>query len=376
MKLLIITQVVDTEHSVLGFFHRWIAEFAKHCEHVHVIALQVGQHNLPANVTVHSLGKEQHLRKRCGLKEERSDGERSFLEEQISNLVIKLRYTTRFYRLIWQLRHDYDNVFVHMNQIYVILGAAFWRATGKRVGLWYAHGAVTATLYVSVLVANIIFTSTPQGMRVRTSKRAIVGQGIDPVQFLSAGHTADSTLQLITIGRVSSSKNIDTLLRAVSSLKQNDIAFQFKIIGGTSTPTEATYAKQMQLLATELNLEQEVIWVGPLPHDQLPAQLQSADLFIHDGSTNSLDKTLVEASFAGCVVISSNPSYRGLTESIAPELLFAPKDHQALAAIIIAQHTNPTPQAAQVRTELLQTCSLPGLVSGIVARYKSKLWKD
>ena len=50
MKLLICTQKVDKNDSVLGFFHRWIEEFAKHCEKVTVICLQKGDDDLPAKI--------------------------------------------------------------------------------------------------------------------------------------------------------------------------------------------------------------------------------------------------------------------------------------------------------------------------------------
>ena len=59
MKLLILTQKVDKNDDVLGFMHGWIAEFAKHCEKVTVIALGVGEFDLPRNVTVLSLGKDK-----------------------------------------------------------------------------------------------------------------------------------------------------------------------------------------------------------------------------------------------------------------------------------------------------------------------------
>ena len=35
MKLLIITQKVDSADPILGFFHQWVEEFAKHCEFGH-----------------------------------------------------------------------------------------------------------------------------------------------------------------------------------------------------------------------------------------------------------------------------------------------------------------------------------------------------
>ena len=86
MRLLVITQKVDRNDPVLGFFHRWIEEFAKHCEKVTVICLEMREHRLPINVRVLSLGKEQNKS--------------------------KLKYIFRFYRYIWQERNNYD---VHRN---------------------------------------------------------------------------------------------------------------------------------------------------------------------------------------------------------------------------------------------------------------------
>lgn len=56
---MIVTQKVDVNDPILGFFHRWVEEFAKHFERITVICLQKGEYNLPANVKVFSLGKEE-----------------------------------------------------------------------------------------------------------------------------------------------------------------------------------------------------------------------------------------------------------------------------------------------------------------------------
>jgi len=342
MKLLIVTQVLDTEHPILGFFHRWVEEFAKYCEQVHVICLQEGKHNLPANVTVHSLGKE------------------------VGNN--RLTYILRFYKLIWQLRNDYDNVFVHMNQIYVILGAPFWRAVGKKVGLWYAHGAVTNSLKIAVSLANIIFTSTEQGMTIDTPKRKIVGQGIDRERFKLGQKQSSDTLRLITVGRISQSKNIDTLLKACAILKEKGIIFKFTIIGVPLTPDEKLYAAEMKRLTKDLNIEDCVEWVGPVTQVSLPSYLQTSDVFIHDGATNSLDKALIEASLCGCVVISSNPAYRALTDTIAPEYLYSHGDFEMLTKKVLNFSVNQnTPQL--VKELFLKKFNLDSLVSGIMSKY-------
>ena len=40
MKLLIITQAIDENNPVMGFFVRWVEEFSKHCEKITVICSQ------------------------------------------------------------------------------------------------------------------------------------------------------------------------------------------------------------------------------------------------------------------------------------------------------------------------------------------------
>ncbi len=342
MKLLVITQVIDTEHPVLGFFHAWVSELSKQCEQVHVICLQEGVHHLPDNVTVHSLGKES------------GKG--------------RLIYVWRFFSLIWTLRHEYDNVFVHMNQIYVILGAPFWRAWGKKVGLWYAHGTVTRSLKLATILTDIIFTSTPEGFRINTPKRVIVGQGIDTALFAPAPKLTTDIKRLITVGRISSSKNIETLLKACAVLRENEAPFHFRIVGAATTDSERQYEAQMKQLVFDLNLEDSIEWTGAVTHRELPPLLQQSDIFIHDGATNSLDKALLEASLCGCIVVSSNPAYRSLTHAIAPNLLFMPKDHTSLATCILQAPTQQT-AADNVSAHIAQTYDIATLTRNILAAY-------
>ena len=194
LNLLIITQKVDKNDPILGFFHRWIEEFAKHCAQVSVICLQEGEHTLPANVSVYSLGKEKHIG--------------------------KLTQLIRLYSYILTHRKEYDAVFVHMNPEYLVLAGVFFRLLGKKVGLWYAHGAVSLYLRVGIFFSHIVFTSTDEGLRVYTKKKCVMGQGIDTNHFNKKEIQKDTILRLITVGRLSPSKNIETLLKACARLSQ------------------------------------------------------------------------------------------------------------------------------------------------------------
>ena len=130
MKLLITTQAVDSDDPILGFFHQWIEAFATQCETVTVICLREGNHHLPANVEVLSLGKEKGAS--------------------------RLTRVVRFYRLIIAHRREYEAVFVHMNPEYVVLGGPLWRFWRKRTVLWYTHKNVDLKLRVATFFANAV----------------------------------------------------------------------------------------------------------------------------------------------------------------------------------------------------------------------------
>ena len=116
MKLFVVTQAVDSEDPVLGFFVRWVAELAKHFERIEVVCLKEGEHDLPKNVRVHSLGKPSSAKATEGTG---------------AQLVLRFRYAVRFKLLAWRLRREYDAVFVHMNQEYVLLAGWLWKLLGK-----------------------------------------------------------------------------------------------------------------------------------------------------------------------------------------------------------------------------------------------------
>src|SRR5690349_15894229 len=116
MKLLIVTQTLDANDPVLGFFHSWVHALAPKFEKINVIALGVGVHLLPENVRVHSLGKEK--------------GKRSAFS-----------YALSFFSLAWHLQGEYDAVLVHMNQEYILLTGWLWKLLGKRIYMWRNHSA-------------------------------------------------------------------------------------------------------------------------------------------------------------------------------------------------------------------------------------------
>lgn len=347
MKLLIVTQVIDTEHPILGFFHRWIEEFAKHCEQVHVICLQAGKHSLPANVTVHTLGKESGVR--------------------------RLTYLWRFYKLIWSLRHEYNSVFVHMNQVYVILGAPFWRAWGKRISLWYVHRQVTISLRVAVMLVYHVFSSVPQSMRVKTNKVHFVGHGIDVDTFDMQRQLDSNVFHIVHIGRITQIKNIDVLITAVSQL-QLDQSVRVSLYGEPVTEQDLAYKAKLQEQITAHNLTDVVTFCGPVSHEEIPHVLASADVSVNLTPTGGLDKAVIESAAAGVPVITSNESFSEFLASYKEQFLIPFQDPEALAgalrSLIVDHKADPTTLQSAFK-DMSAPYSVHNLISKIVSDIQS-----
>jgi len=283
MKLLIITQVVDKEHPILGFFHRWIEEFSKHVEVLHVICLEEGVHNLPKNVRVHSLGKEKG-RGRLG-------------------------YILEFYRLIISLRFEYDRIFVHMNQIYVLLGAPVWKLLKKKMTLWYMHGSRPWSLTLAEKLVAAIYTGSAESFPIASKKVVVTGHGIDTERFTASA--AQKTRDLITVGRITAVKNLQGLCAALTVLR-NTHPVTLTIVGEARTDSERAYEAALKAQLDRDGLTEIVTFLGKVGQTELPSVLASAKVFVTMAQNGSLDKAMLEAMACGLPVIAMAPGAASL----------------------------------------------------------------
>ncbi len=282
MKLLVITQSVDTEDSALGFFHQWLLEFSNHVEKLTVICLREGKHALPKNVEIYSLGKEKGTASR-------------------------ITYSLRFLLLSWKLRKEYDSVFVHMNPEYAILSGLLWKALGKKVGLWYMHKSVTWRLRIGILFSDIVFTASSRSMRVNTSKKIVMGHGIylEAKKDISC-HAAYPPLKLLTIGRISRVKRIDIIIDAIDLLRKKAIPVEFNIVGGPVTVDGVSYMRELENKVSTALLQDSVRFEGPIGHSDIESFFPETHLFLHASDTGSLDKASLEPLCYGVPLITTD----------------------------------------------------------------------
>lgn len=307
MKLLVLTQKVDKNDGVLGFFHNWIEAMSKEFEEVMVVALGVGDHKLPSNVKAYSLGKEKGA-------------------SRLSKII-------KFYGYILKFKNKYDSVFVHMNPEYVVLGGLFWKLWKKRVGLWYVHKAVNLKLRVAEKFVDKIFTVAKESFRLRNKKIVIVGHGIAKEKCKTQNEKwkiKENLFKVVYVGRISPIKNQKLLAEAADILvnreKIRDIKFKF--IGAPIVENDKIYFNELTNLAAEKNISQYLEFAGTVPHEKIFEEYDNSDLSINLCPTGGLDKAVLESMARGCLVFAYNKAF----ENILPkELILNTSDKNELA---------------------------------------------
>jgi glycosyltransferase involved in cell wall biosynthesis len=336
-NLLIITQKIDERDQLLGFSIKWFSRFAEKFGSITILCLEKGEYNLPNNVKVISLGKDRGAS--------------------------KLIQLFNFYKNIWLLRKNYDVVFSFMNAIWIVLGWCSWRLMNKKTFLWYAHKTITWKHRLAVKLADGIFTSTPEGFRIKSEKVMVVGQGIDNDLFKPDQSKRLEGLSILSVGRIAPIKNYEVLFKAAGILRDQGMNFHLTMIGEPVFSRDVEYEKDLKRMVAEMKLGNYISFAGKVPSRSLPPYYQASHIFVNLGKTGSLDKTIVEAMACGANVISSNEA---AVKFLPKELIVGGSDSNELAEKI--KEISKRDFGAELRDYAIKNHSLSNLVERISNR--------
>ncbi|MBI3631998.1 MAG: glycosyltransferase family 4 protein [Candidatus Vogelbacteria bacterium] len=352
MKLLILTQKVDINDDILGFMHGWIREFANHVEKITVICLQQGEYYLPKNVSVSSLGKE--------------GGQSRF------------KYLWNFYKYIWQERKNYDTVFVHMNPIYLVFGGFFWKLQGKKTALWYTHRKVDLKLKIAEKFVDVIFTASKESFQLESDKIKVLGHGIPIDDFKNPNTLAQglygNQLKIISVGRITPIKNLDTLVEAANILNDRGVDFKITLVGGTINEGDEKYLEKLKKMVNDFRLNDCVVFAGSVPNREIKKYYWENDFSINLCPAGGVDKAVLESMAAGLLVIVSNKAFADYLGEFKDTLLFRERDEEDLVDKIISLKNSK--QIVEIRRRLFEEtkkrAGLFGLVVKIVEGFDNK----
>lgn len=341
MKLIIITQKVDINDDNLGFFHHWLEKLAEKVSGLQVLCLSEGEHHLPKNTTVYSLGKERGYS--------------------------KIRQFFRLQQFLLKNLSGVDGIFAHMCPIYAIASFPLAKLFRKRFVMFYAHGATHPKLKIAEKLVDVILTSSSAGFRLKSKKVKIIGQGIDTELFQPKNRQTSEVFRLLYAGRLNSTKDPETLIKAVDILvNQRDIKnIKLKIIGHPLIESEKTYLQGLKDLVRSSGLDEKIEFIDGVSYYQMPQHYQETDLFVNPSSTGSLDKVVLEAMASGCLVLNCNEAY----EEILPEkYLFQRKNPEDLAKKIV--NLISAPQDTSLRELVVRNHNLDDFIDKIILIFK------
>ena len=293
---------MDKDDDLLGVYHQWVAKLAEKVEKISVICLYRGRLELPANVNVFSLGKE--------------------------NGASRLKYLFNFYRYLWRLRHEYDKVFVHMNPEYVILGAKFWKLLGKKIFLWYNHPLGGLRARLAICLSDSVFHTSSLAFAAHYKKARKMPVGIDTDLFHRLPAISKKPNSILYIGRISPIKKLEVLLDAAKILSAKNLNFSITIAGEPSKPSEVAYAEKIKNSAQSLLAQGKIEFISSIPNYKTPELYNHYELSVNMTPSGSFDKTIIESMACETPVIASNKSLRDV---LPKELIFEEENAKELA---------------------------------------------
>ncbi len=352
MNLLIITQKVDVNDDNLGFFHQWIEKFSEKLDKVYVICLWQGEHNLPKNVIVRSMGKEKGNSK-----------------------------ISQFFRLqkhLIQTISQVDGIFVHMNSIFVLASFPLAKIFRKKIILWYGHVKPNISAIEKKIVSKIL---TPSKESCYGSKKIVVtGHGVDANLFRpseSRRLVSNNKRTILYTGRITPIRDLETLVEALDILvhQKRMENIKVKLVGSPVDESDKRYVVKLKNFIQEKKLENHMEFLGGVPNKKIVKFYQESDVFVDMIAGGGAGKTQLEAMACGTPVVWCTPTFNEFLGDFKDEIIFEEKNPKDFAQKLL-NCFNFSEQKRRNFTHLLRNIvinhhNLDNLIDKIINSFKS-----
>lgn len=334
-RLLVVTQTVDEDDLYLGFFHSWLQALAPEFESIEIICLNKGKHTLPANVRVHSLGKET---------------------KKASRVV----YALRFLSLAWRLRGRYGRVFVHMNQEYLLIAGVLWKILQKPAFLWRNHYAGSWVTDLAVLFCRNVFYTSKHSYTAKYKHALQMPVGVDTKRFSRADASHTSERSILFFARLAPSKRPHVLIEALRILSERGCTYKASIYG-SALPEHAAYVSSLHAQAAGL----PILFHEGVPNNAAPAVFKAHQIFVNLAPSGMLDKMIFEAAASGCIPLAASQDWAGMV--MDERLCFEEDNGEDLADKLEIVLSHPLPEELHARfAGIVEKESLPTLIKKLV----------
>lgn len=175
--------------------------------------------------------------------------------------------------------------------------------------LWYSHSARSLTLRIGTKFCDAVVSPSAECFPITRNRKLFeVGHGISFERFASLQESSSRRRNVVVLGRISRIKNIEALIQAVSSYQLTaKKKIEIDLIGPV---LDRNYSDVLENLAK--SKEVRLNFLGVQTSTEIPTSLSNYR-YSYNGNPRTLDKSAVEAAFAGCLVLSEVPPVLKLT---------------------------------------------------------------
>ncbi|KND48433.1 MAG: hypothetical protein AB200_01740 [Parcubacteria bacterium C7867-005] len=310
MRILVITQKIDEEDDILGFFSGWVKALSAEADFVDVICLAKGKFDLPANVRVRSLGKEKSNSKFIRAIK--------FFIYSLGSLI------------------KADGVFVHMAPEYVRAIHPVNFFLKKPVVMWYAHIKVSNAAKWAIDHVDFILTPSKESFEYDSDKVISTGHGINTDLFSPQVDVVTKPLSLLSFSRISKVKRIEILIEATRILvhEKNIKNLIVDIYGKPARLEDDEYLMSLKKLVVEKKVEQNVFWKGGIANKDAPKIYANHQIFVRLQGGGGFGKTELEAMAVGVPAILPTTVYKDDLKDFVSDLYFKEDDALMLSSCV------------------------------------------
>ncbi|QLH02205.1 hypothetical protein C5F47_00715 [Nitrosopumilus cobalaminigenes] len=118
-----------------------------------------------------------------------------------------------------------------------------------------------------------------------------------------------NTKNILFVGRIVPLKNLDKLIKSIAILKKDFPNIKFTIVGDEIKGRllgDVGYKKQLEILITKLNLDENINFVGWTTDNALWEYYSKSDLFLFGSTYENFGRPLLEAAFFRIPLVSTN----------------------------------------------------------------------
>lgn len=162
------------------------------------------------------------------------------------------------------------------------------------------------------------------------SKIMVLPKGINLQRYtFSEKHEFNSTPIGIVTRSLSDIYRHDIILQSLAILKEKGIEVKLRVVG------DGVLMEDLKLLAKNLQISNQVMFLGRVDNDKLPVLLNDSDFYVAIPETEGVSASLFEAMAGGCFpIVTDLPSNRAFIRPGQNGLLVPSGDAQKLADAI------------------------------------------